>query len=309
LKPNPSLLDDTLDITSQVAAYLLTVEEGERLLTVRELAELLAASVGSISQALSNLEQENVVIVHKRGHLGSFLESRSVGQLWQTAKKEPIVVAHPMPSHRRFEGLAGGIKRLLRDEQIQTYSIFLRGSLTRIQALKEGRCHAALLSRFAADGLCRDEEEIAFTLPPGSFIGGHKVFYRSQEDEDGGPLRVAIDHNSYDHYRLTELEFEGQDVTFVEANATLIRRLLIEGVIDAAMWTADDMEFHLTSQIRERPLSEKVSQAIGDTDTCAALVIRADDQLVRNLLKSTIDVEALLAYQRKVIAGEIVPDY
>jgi hypothetical protein len=301
--------DDTLDITSQVAAYLFTVEEGERLLTVRELADLLGASVGSISHALSTLEEEHVAAINRRGHLGSFLEGRSVGRLWQIAKDEPVVVAHSLPSHRRFEGLAGGIKRLLSDEHIQTYSIFLRGSLTRMRALEEKRCHVTVLSRFAADDLCHDEEEIVLTLPPGSFITGHKVFYRPRKDGIDRPLRVAIDRTSYDHYRLTELEFKDQDVTFVDTNATLIRRLLVEGVVDAAMWTTDDMEFHLIPEVLERPLSESVLQAIGDTDTCAALVIRADDQLTRNLIKSVIDIEALIAYQKAVILGEIVPDF
>lgn len=296
------------DLTKRISVYLLSLEEGERLLTVRELAALCEASVGSISNALSSLEQSGAVRISRRGHLGSFLEARSVGDLWNAARDEPVVVANPLPSSRRYEGLAAGLKKLLQETGVQAFMIFQRGSLARMEALRKKRCHIAVMSTFAAERLCTENEEIVMNLPPGSFLSGHKVYYRPRVEPPDAPLRVAIDRASYDHFRLTELEFADQNVVFVETNFMQIRQLLASGAVDASMWTVDEMG-ELPSGVLSRPPSEKVLEIIDDTDKMTALVIRAEDHVTRALVRAAIDPDALMAFQQAVLTGEVVPDY
>jgi hypothetical protein len=143
----------------------------------------------------------------------------------------------------------------------------------------------------------------------GSFIGGHRVFYRPDASQKTGPIRVAIDLASYDHSQLTRMEFTDQNVQFIETSSVQIRRLLVEGVIDAAVWTVDDMIFQLTPEILERPLSEKVMGEIGDTDQMAALVVRSEDVLVQKMIQAYVEREWLVTYIESVVAGKTVAEY
>ena len=301
--------DRSLDLTRRLAGYLLGTDEGEHLLTVRELAKLFEASVGSISNALLSLEQSGTISINHRGHLGSFLEHRSIGDLWRVARGEPLVFANPLPSSRRYEALAGGMKLQMTKAGVQAYMTFMRGSFTRIEALRSRQCHVVVMSTFAAQEVCSEEECIVLTLPPGSFVGGHSVFHRPGIEHLDRRLRVAIDMTSYDHSQLTKMEFDGQDVEYVETNSVQIRRLLIEGAIDAAVWPVDEMMFHITSEILEQPLSPAVQKAIGDTDMSTAIIARADDYLAQTMIKSVINVDEMMSYLQAVVAGKIVAEY
>ncbi len=298
-----------MELPRQIAAYLFDVEEGERLPPVRELAAQFGTSVGSISEAFTSLEEAGVIEIARHGHQGSILEARSLGGLWHVARNEPLIIAHTLPSNRRYEGLAAGLKKLLSQAGIETYLIFVRGSYPRIEALRKRQCHVAVVSSFAADALCGHGERVVLELPPGSFLHSHNVYYRRTPQALGRPLRVAVDRTSFDLRRLSELEFAGQDVEFIETNFMHIRRLLQEAQVEAAIWTADDMADHLGNDISERPLSESVRRVVKGTDTSAALVANADEHDVHTLLRSVLDVKALLEIQQAVLAGSLVPEY
>jgi hypothetical protein len=296
------------DLTRKLAGNLLSMAEGERLPTVRELATQYGASVGSISNALTTLEEGGLIRITRRGHLGSYLAYRSVGMLWSLAGDGSMVVANPLPSHRRFEGLAGGMKAQLSAAGIQAYMIFMRGSFARIDALRTQKCHAVVMSTFAAKRLCTDREEILLTLPPETYVGRPKLYYR--EDALNKPvLRVALDRSSCAHLQLTQLGFRDQEVVFVDTNALQIRRQMMEGAIDAAMFVTDEYEYGLLPGVVEMPLPAHVEESIGTTDTSASLVIRSGDSLVREVLLAALDLKALVEFQQSVLMGEIIPDY
>ena len=137
----------------------------------------------------------------------------------------------------------------------------------------------------------------------------HNVFYRPLPQPLDRPLRVAVDNTSFDLCRLSELEFAGQQVEFKETNFMHISRLLREDQVDAAIWTHDDMALHIGGDIQERPLSDSVQAAVCGSDTTAALVINADEPVVRALVKAVVEPAALLEIQRAVLAGTLVPEY
>ena len=77
-----------------------------------------------------------------------------------------------------MKGWPAALKKVFNDAGIEAYFIFVRGSRTRLNALRENRCHIAIVSQFAAEGLRTRTEEIAATLLPGSFVKSHQVFFR-----------------------------------------------------------------------------------------------------------------------------------
>jgi hypothetical protein len=300
------------ELQRRLAAHFIGADVGERLQSVRDLARANQSSVGSISNAINELEELGAIQIERRGHLGSFVKARSLGVLWAIAEQSPMVIGFPLTSSPRFSGLATGLKKLLSDASIEVYLIFIRGSRTRIQALREGRCHAVVMSEFAADKLCTDEEEIQLRLTPESYVASHKVFYRTPIPGEGRPLRVAIDRDSIDLSCIAELEFANREVEFVPVPYVLTHHQLVDGHIDAAVWSSDDMHVYLSqqsSQILDQPLSERTLNQIGQTDTSAVLVAPAWNHSVQAVIRGVLIPDKVVEIQRKVLAGEIDPEY
>lgn len=297
------------EIVSRLAKYLLGVREGERLGTVRQIARANHTSVGTVSNALSAIEDSGALRISRRGHLGSYVETRSIGELWRLAEQEPMVISFPLIVHPGLEGLATGLKRQISEAGIDVYLIFIRGSRTRLKSLRENKCHVAVMSSFAAAKLCTAEEQILLSLPAETYVTRHEVFYRPDQPPAGSPLRVAIDRDSFDVQGLTELEFMGQDVEFKPVTFMQLPRLLRGGYVDAGIWSIDDMRPHLDDNILHRPLSDEVTRFVGDGDTSAALVARSEKRSVRAVIEAVLNIDALLEIQRKVVDGEMVPEY
>lgn len=211
--PNDKALIKREEINRRLAGYFLSLEPGINIDSVRDLAGSMDASIGLISESISRLEELGAIEIDRRGQLGSFLVRQSVGRLWASAMNQPLVIAHTLPSNRRYEGLATALKKAFNDVGVEAYFIFIRGSRTRLKALRENRCHIAIVSQFAAEGLRGRTEEIAATLAPGSFVKSHQVFFRN-DTKNNQPINVAIDPDSYDQMQLSNIEFKDQPIDF-----------------------------------------------------------------------------------------------
>jgi len=197
----------------------------------------------------------------------------------------------------------------LHEAGIETYLIFIRGSYNRLQALRNGICHAAVTSVMAAEGLCGRGEEILLSLPPESFITDHRVFFKQDPEHPKKVLRVGIDEDSYDIKHLTELEFADVPVEYHQVTLLQIGRLLQEGQIDAAIWNSDHMKPYLDASIGSRPLSPRVRDAIGDRDTAAAVIVRSKNVAARLILAELLNPVQITEIQSEVLKGEMVPRY
>jgi hypothetical protein len=214
-----------------------------------------------------------------------------------------------LPMHRRFEGLATGVKMALERAGIEAYSIFVRGSRTRLKALQENRCHVAIMSGLAADELCKEGEERILKLPPGSWVADYCIFYRISGMESASSMRVAVDPDSFDHKRLTELEFSEQDVVYRFAPFVQFPRLLKNDDVDGILWTSDQKESFSGTGIRSRPLSERVMQLVGEKSVSAAFVAHKGNDAVRAILTATIKADEIMDIQKRVASGEMIPEY
>jgi hypothetical protein len=298
------------NIRIELARYLLKTEIGENLLSVRDLAKIHMMSIGLISETLNQIEYAGAVRIERRGYRGSILVDKSIGKLWQIAENEPLVISQTLPSNRRYEGLATALKNTFLEAGIDTYFIFIRGSRTRIQALRDKKCHIAIVSQFAAEGLCQKKEKISLTLPPKSFVSDHLVFYNSKSLPASQNLTIAIDPDSYDQSELSKIEFNDMPNTvYKKVNFMNIALSLHQKEMDAAIWTKDDMEKGIGKDFVNRELSEKTQQISLGKDTQAALVIQSENLILDTLINKLIDVEEVIRIQDEVIQGKRIPEY
>ena len=297
------------DVVPELARRMLVADAPPtRMPTVRQLAREHGSSLASIHTAIGRLEETGAIVVERRGRLGAYLVARSVGRLWAATEGGPLVVSLPLASSLRYEALATAIKTLLLRTGLEVFLIFVRGSRQRLLAVRDGRCHLAVMSSFAASQLCESRDEIVVELGPNSYNTGHRVFYAGLK---GGqqPSRVIVDRHSADQQLLTALEFGGTDVQLLPAMTAQITRLLISGQADAAVWTTDEMEATRLGGIQDRPLSPAVRANVGDRDTRAALVSTADSADMMRAVTAGIEPAEFAQLQGDVLSGDVVPEY
>lgn len=309
VKTKQSTTSSYNELDRRLARFLIGLKVNDRLPTVRQLAHEYKSSPASIHVALARLEENGAIIIESQGRLGTFLRERHVDELWAIAEQQPLVLAMPLPSTLRYEGLAMGLKAVLTGAGIECFLIFVRGSRQRMQALRHGRCHIAVMSSFAAGELCSHHEASVLELPARSFVEGHRVFYAGAETPKDRPLRVIIDEDSLDQQLLSKLQFEGQSIEIVPATYIQFARLLKAGHAHAAVWSIDEMEVRRPLEVWEQSLSERVCQRIGESDTQASLVAQTGDISVRAVITEGVNVSSVMNIQRKVIDGDIVPEY
>lgn len=297
------------ELRALLAAYLLGTEVPSRLLTVRELRGRFGASVGAIHAALSRLEASGAVVIEGRRGSGMILTRRSIGDLWSAARGEPMVMALALPATLRLQGLATGLKIALQSAGMDAFLIFLRGSRRRLRALHTGRCHAVVMSTLAAREASRPEDTIALELPPGTWAGSHLVYEYQRPEASTRRLRVAIDPESADLQKLTNLEFANQDVDFVQVTYATFVQLVRDDRADAAVWDADESPGLLPAEVVSRPLSDRVRDQLGDSPTRATIVTRRDDEVTRAVIRECLANPFVVAIQQEVIAGRRVPEY
>lgn len=291
-----------------LAGYFLLLEVDQVVLGVRELADILAASTGSISAAINSLEDQGAIALHRAGRQGTRLEGKDYGTLWNQVGKGPLVIALTLPAFPKAEGLATAISTLLSQAGVEAYLTFIRGSINRLDTLRRNRCHATVISEFAAEGLCTAEEEVILRLPPQSFVTDHRVVYRTAHPT-GRALRVATDPDSYDISKLTELEFADQDVELVPLSFVQTDLYLSQSPVDAGISNSDHLIRRPAGEIHSRPLSPAVTASLGNRDTSAVLVVKAGNPHLRHLLTRLLPAPSLTDIQNRVCDGLLVPRY
>lgn len=288
--------------------FLAEGEPGSRLPTVRALAREHRSSNSSVHAAIGRLEQGGAIAIETRGRAGAFVVERSVHRLWALTQTGPLVIALPLASSPRYEALATAIKQLMTNAGLEVILMFVRGSRQRLQAVREGRCHLAAMSSFAASELHDTGEAVVMELLPNSYNTGHRVFY-TPSGAKASPVRVVVDRYSADQQLLTALEFADRELVTLPAMTGQIARMLEAGEADAAVWTIDEMQSRWPPGVLDRPLSAVVRERIGDRDTRAVLVGKSAEASVLRAVCGALDPAQVERVQQDVLAGRIVPEY
>jgi YhfZ C-terminal domain len=291
-----------------LARDLMTVGPGERLSPIRTLAKRYRASVGATQEALASLATDGAIELDSHPGRGAILVSRDPGRLYRAAEPGPLLVCLSLPSTDRIHGLATAIKSRCVAAGLETYLVFTRGSRPRLDSVRQGRSHIAVVSALAADFLGPPDLVTELVLTPNSFVREHRVYFLEGRPQ-AGRLRVAVDPSSLDFERLTTLEFVGQDVELVGMNYLTTIRAIQAGTIDAAILDVEDALMRFPPDIGSRPLSPRVLTTLGDSNTRAAFVCRSEDVAVRAFVRECLDPTLLLAVQQEVMSGTRPPEY
>src|SRR6185312_14138428 len=100
--------------------------------------------------------------------------------------------ALPVSLTDSVQGLATGIKTQLGRLGIRSFSMFIAGAGSRLEALHRGSCHLAVMSALGVDLVCGPDETILIALPPGSYLE-HSVVVRKGVTR---PKRALVDRRS-----------------------------------------------------------------------------------------------------------------
>ncbi|MEU5949396.1 YhfZ family protein [Micromonospora sp. NPDC047465] len=276
------------DVRAHVARILLAREVGQRIPTVQELQASTGAGTGTVVKALRNLQDAGAVTLTARGHQGTVVVSRDIGQLWNAAALGNFRMILPPQGPVEQQGILEAIQNALADLGIAVVADFRPGAITRLEDVYHERVHATVTS---AGALERHKETLpglaGLDLGPGTFYSnGSLVVVEHATRRPGTPLRVGIDRNSYDHQRLSEAEFGDRNPEYVQCPFVFAPAAVLAGDIDAAVWHS--MPTVIPPQLaglRLRPLATAAGKRACTQISPAVIVTRTLDANVNALLR------------------------
>ncbi|WP_226643154.1 GntR family transcriptional regulator YhfZ [Mesobacillus subterraneus] len=309
-----SRIDESLYSKNGLAARyisreLIDIEAGQRIPRVSDFTEKLSLGRGTVQGALKLLEEMRAIRLEPRGHLGTFLLRRDLNLLYEIAGIGPTIGVMPLPYSRKYEGLATGIIEVFEKIHKRAGLAYMRGAIPRVEALKSRRYDFAIMSLLAAEEAVTKFEglEINKTFGPESYVTSHKIFFSKTECskiEDG--MRIGIDYSSVDQAELTLLECDGKKVELVEAGYMQLFSMLTQGVIDAAVWNADEEKTLHTFKSSDFH-SSKAKELAAKATTAALVVETARERVIEQL--EMLDTNEVRLVQQQVIEGEKYPHY
>lgn len=295
-------------IAVTLARELLSKDVGDRILTVAQLAEKYSTARGTIQSALKFLQDYDAVSLEARGHLGTFITSINYIKLLDIADIKTILGVMPLPYSKVYEGLATGLYNTLVTSNISVGLAYMRGANTRIEALKEQRYDFAVISKLAAEHYISEGHDIEIIDEFGNFtyVNEHILMFSKGSKntiEDG--MKIGIDYSSLDQVILTKYHCQGKNVEFVPLIYSQILNSILRGEIHAAIWNKDDLQDR-DIKIQFKPINNSI---FAYKDTNAVIVANTKNSSFNTLLKKFINKEKVLDIQKKVINGEITPNY
>lgn len=294
-------------ITS-LAVEFLSLNKGDRIKTVAELAESYKTARGTIQSAIKFLKEEDAVTLESRGHLGTFIKEIDYIKLLELTGIKSLVGVMPLPYSKRYEGLATGICKCLNDSGVNTNLAFMRGSNHRLKALQDGRYDFAVTSRLTADFYLENRKNIQIVKTFGNFSYVNEHIIVVSKDFNGKftkGTRVGIDPSSIDQSILTKTYFEDLDVEYVTLNYSQFITAIKENKIDAAIWNLDDIQDR-EDDIKFIPIDRK-NKNIKDTE--AVIIANKENSIVPALFSRVLNVEDVNEYQELVMKKKIMPQY
>ena len=194
-----------------IAQYLMTTAEGDRLRTIDSLSDDYSVSVGFIQKALTTIEQRGAVVLSKQGRNGTFISQLNYRELVSCADINNVVCAMPLPYTRHYEGLASGLKAQLGG--LPLYFAHMRGASVRAECLKNGTYDVAIMSKLAAKELASGLVT-AIDLGAHTYSHEHRLIFRQGQYEQ--IRRVGVDPDSPDQKILTSQAFAEKSSENVE---------------------------------------------------------------------------------------------
>lgn len=293
-------------VAVELARRLAAHRVGDRLASVGELAAEFGTGRGTVQAAIKLLTDEGAVELERRGSLGSFVAKLDYPKLMALAGLETVIGVMPVAYSLHFAGLATGLTRIFAGAGVPLVLAQVRGGKSRIQLLRSGRCDFAIASRMAWEAeAAAGDLQLVLSFGPGTSVGEHVLLVREDAEGIADGMRIGVDPASHDHMRLALDECRGKAVEMVEISYAQAMSLLLSGQIDATVW--DGGAPLLAPGLKRLPLRSQAAREAADTE--AVLLTRARDASLAAILRARIRPEAVVAIQRRVLAGEELPSF
>ena len=303
-----SLMQKSGIIVMKLAQEFIGMEVGDRIDTVENYSKEYKTARGTVQSAIKLLQENKAILLEARGHLGTFITGIDYKKLLELTDINSIVGVMPLPYSKLYEGLATGLYKTMYKSKIPFNLAYMRGARSRIDALKKGRYDFAIVSKLAAKQSIEEGTSISIIVEFGLFtyVSEHAFIFSNSANksiEDG--MKIGIDRTSTDHSILTLKQCEGKNVELIDLTYNQIISKVISGEIDAAVWNIDDI-LERKVNIKYYPLKNNELNSI---DTEAVLVMDDSKKELGNFIKRFLSKDEVLLYQKKVVSGEIIPNY
>lgn len=287
-----------------IAKAFLEINIGDRMDSIPKYAEKFELSVGTIQKAIKFLEDEKMVTLERKGHLGTTVKNIKYEKLLNYAGINTIICVMPLPYSRRYEGLATGLKKCFSDKKIPFYFAHMGGAGVRINFLEKGLYDFAIVSKLAAEQAIKTGEkiEIAFEFGKNTYVDRHVLFKRG----DIPIKKVGIDPDSQDQCLLTTDYFKDyEDIELININYNKIPELLKRSIIDATVWNLDEIK-EQNMKIKYEELKNKPLVSLANE---AVLVVNQNDSALKNIAVKAIDKDFILQMQKDILENKLYPSY
>ncbi|OXM15728.1 hypothetical protein CGZ75_03100 [Paenibacillus herberti] len=288
-----------------LARRLLTMEEGDRLDPIGQLAAEFETGRGTVQAALKLLIDEGALEVDALGKRGSFIKKLNREKLLQLGDLTSIIGVMPVAISTIHYGLSTGLHYAFEQTDIPLVLAQLRGAKNRLHFLRTGRCDFAIISRMSwlqeAD---KGDLLLLFGFGPGSNVANHALLMPRKHDNgivDG--MRVGVDPTSHDHFLMALKECEGKSVQFIEISYGESIPKLLSGNIDVSI--CSESIANLPSELKIVPL--QYQEVHRDTNTEAVLVVRNNSKWIEDLIQNRIDPAFIATIQSNVVNGKEKP--
>ncbi len=301
------LLSKNGTATLILSREFLKYREGERIMTITEFAAKMNLARGTVQNALKNLISSGAIQISSKGHLGSYLEKKDTVILMEYAGIDNLVGTMPLPYSRRYEGLASGIIVSSESQSAVLVNLaYMRGAKNRMSMVESGRYDFAIVSKFAAETYIGEGRplKILIDFGPVSYLNRHVLMLHDESKEgieDG--MKVGVDESSLDQKELTRVVCVGKKVEYVPIEYTRSLESIKNGEVDAMVMNIDEV-LDKKLDIHYVPIDDYDSG-----NTAAVIVIDENKEEIGALLNEVIDVETVLAVQKRVLEGEMIPRY
>jgi hypothetical protein len=293
-------------VTQTLAKLFLTYEPGQKIPTVTAFSEMTGTSRGTVYASLRQLSDGHAIQLEHRGHMGSVLVRKDVRLLLEYADISAMIGTMPLPYTRACEGLATGLVAGFESQYgLNLFMTYIHGARNRISFLLSDRCDLAVLSYAAYEDYQKDHADVLLIhdFGPHSYAREPVILFHDahvHEVQDG--MKVAVDPDYVDQAAMTRQICAGRKVSYLSIDYSQAAAKVLSGEADAAVWDRSDIAGPYRS-LHLEPLP------ITDKNTNAVLIVSAAHPETGTLLQQTVDFDAVLEIQKKVLEGTVTPSY
>lgn len=292
---------------SNLALNLLSKNVGDRIWSISQYQENFGVSRGTMQNAFRYLEEKGAISLERHGYQGTYIKTMDPVKLQENCLFQQILGIMPLPYSRTYEGFATAIYEQL--NKVRFNMAYARGAVGRIKLVETGTYQFAVVSQYAAEQAMQNGSNIEIVLNFGkeSFLSRH-VLLLTDPNKDGicDGMRVAYDSESIDQSRLTKNLIKGKKVELVELRTQNTLHALKDHRIDAGVWNMDDI---IENKRQEFYIKELDDSIYSQPFSTAVIVVKKEDEYMRELLKKSIHVDAVQKILQEVRNGTRIADY